>query len=567
LQITAAELPTSHPSPQPSPSRGEGAKLLHIAVFLAALLQFCLFLNHRDITTAHEGRVAATAREMIATGDWLIPHANGVIRLQKPPLPYWATALAWHIGGEQSVWLARLPAALCGAISALLIASIARQLLGRTAAPIAAMVWISTWFIVDEYRKAMPDPYLAFFTLLTVWSWIKADRLARRRGNVSSRGPVTGMILLAYAAAGLGFMAKGPPVLLHLVLAIVSYHVVRRRWPRCRTAHAIGVILFLAICVPWPAYVLRQVPGAVSSWRTELRAEAATSGEKASSPVHYLVALPLTSAPWTAFGVIAILVVLTRRRPCDRRLLWPLAWLTLTVVAFSLAPMKKNTYLLPAMPAQTLLIAGAIAEMLRPRKIPANGSTGDRLLMSAHAIAAGIAVCVTLFLVLSLASLDLERPGPLLAACGVGVFLVVGSRSLSARLLSLRTLMLTAFGFALVVHGVEAWLVPDHDNRRSEARFAESVNARVDGQPLYLIGPGLREDVLYYLGRTVPVLPSLDALPAGYRGFAIVTVDHYETVNRAGIADEIAISAERPAKDRLYLMQFPKNPNPPMRER
>src|SRR5262245_40375658 len=93
--------------------------------FLIALAQFCLFLNHHDITTAHEGRVASTAREMLFDRHcWLIPYSNGVPRVVKPPMAYWGAMIAWKIAGRCDVWLARLPVALCGAIGVLLIMDI-----------------------------------------------------------------------------------------------------------------------------------------------------------------------------------------------------------------------------------------------------------------------------------------------------------------------------------------------------------------------------------------------------------------------------------------------------------
>ena len=87
----------------------------------------------------------------------------------------------------------------------------------------------------------------------------------------------------------------------------------------------------------------------------------------------------------------------------------------------------------------------------------------------------GRIILIVLGLVLSSERVDMERPGPLLAACAVGIFLLIGCRSLSPHLISLRTFALTALGFALAVHGAEAWLIPDADNRRSDANFALSV--------------------------------------------------------------------------------------------
>src|SRR4051812_33849255 len=101
------------------------------------------------------------------------------------------------------------------------------------------------------------------------------------------------------------------------------------------------------------------------------------------------------------------------------------------------------------MGAQTLVIAAPIAEMLRKSGIPRRGKPaaaegGDRMLFAAHAIAGGTAVCITLFLVLRLPDVALENPGPYLAAAGLAIFLIIGCRSLSPRLISPRTFAPTA---------------------------------------------------------------------------------------------------------------------------
>jgi 4-amino-4-deoxy-L-arabinose transferase-like glycosyltransferase len=543
---------------RPAASRSMFSRFAFLLILIAAVVQFCLYLNRHDVTTAHEGRVMVTAREMLASGEWVVPHSNGKVRLQKPPLPYWATAAMWKASDRVEPWLARLPAAACGAVATVLVMSLARQTLGRTAGVIAGGIWVSTWFVVDEFRKAMADPYLAFFTLLAVWAWVTADQIGRR--NARARAS-SFLILLAYVGAGLGVLAKGPIIFLHLAIALVSYHVIYRRRPQHFVAHGVGIILLVAISLPWPIEVSRRLPDAIAIWRHEIKGESATSGAKTSPVWHYFAALPLTAAPWTVFAVIGILIPILSKRRRDRRLRWPLAWLGATVLVFSFVPMKKNAYLLPVMPAQALLIAGAIATVLAPRRGKPHGEPTDRLIVAGHAVAAGTALCVMLFLVLKLPELGLEPPGPLLAACGVGIFLIVGCKSMSERLLSPRTIALTAAGFALAVHGVVAWLDPDRDNRESPVSFASAAVEGGQGLPLHVIGPGLREDVLFYLGRTVPVVPSLDDLPADYRGDAIVTADAMPAVRLADRGDLLAESADRSAKDKLYLVRFPKDPS------
>jgi 4-amino-4-deoxy-L-arabinose transferase-like glycosyltransferase len=525
-----------------------------LAIFALALLQFCLLLDQRDITTAHEGRVAATAAEMLQRNEWLIPHVNNQPRLQKPPLAYWLTASAWSIAGTREVWLARLPAAMCGAIATLLVIDLARRTLGRNAALIAGLVWLSTWFVVDEYRKAMADPYLAFFTLLSVWSWVVAHP-TRGQGAAPSRV----LLLVSYLSLALGMLAKGPLILLHVPLALIPCHLVYRICPRHLFTHLLGIAIFLALSAAWPAYILRHLPNAAAIWRHELSASSATSGAKSGPLWHYFAALATTSAPWTIFAAVGALMVIFARRRRERRALWPLIWLIATVIVFTFVPMKKDVYLLPAMPAMTLLISAAAASAIRSPRFTTN-RTRDRWLLIGHAIAAIVALGVMLYLVMNLEFLEIEPPAPLLAGAAVVLFMLLAFGKLFPRIISLRTVVITAIGFALCVHAAMGWIRPERDNRRSNAGFARGVIETAGDEPLVVIGGGLREDVLFYLGRPLPLVRSIDELPANFKGHAIVTFEHFPSVRRADRGDDVAVSAERAEKDTLHLFRFPKAP-------
>ena len=58
-----------------------------LLILLAAALFFA-GLGSTGIRRAQEGRVAEVAREMLASGRWLVPELNARVRLQKPPLAY-----------------------------------------------------------------------------------------------------------------------------------------------------------------------------------------------------------------------------------------------------------------------------------------------------------------------------------------------------------------------------------------------------------------------------------------------------------------------------------------------
>jgi 4-amino-4-deoxy-L-arabinose transferase-like glycosyltransferase len=185
--------------------------------------------------------------------------------------------------------------------------------------------------------------------------------------------------ILFYVALGLGMLAKGPPLFLHIAGALVAYHLcLRRRLPGRWWHHALGLGLFLAISLPWPAHVLRQVPNALELWEYESLGEFGDVVEKARGALFYLPSLPQIMLPWTLiWAVQAIGGVARWWLPADpmicrrrRRNLFPFLWLLLVVVMFSFAGGKKNAYLLPAMPAIALSVGAGLHMLLAGWRIP-----------------------------------------------------------------------------------------------------------------------------------------------------------------------------------------------------
>lgn len=51
-----------------------------------------------------ESRNIVTAREMVYDGNWIAPTMNGELRLEKPPLPTWLTAVVEMIAPDNLGW-------------------------------------------------------------------------------------------------------------------------------------------------------------------------------------------------------------------------------------------------------------------------------------------------------------------------------------------------------------------------------------------------------------------------------------------------------------------------------
>ena len=88
----------------PEPNRHSPLLLLMLAL---CALSLTAHINLAFLEGIHEARVLETAREMMELHNWVVPHFTGELRLEKPPLPYWGSALAFTLAGEPSVMAAR----------------------------------------------------------------------------------------------------------------------------------------------------------------------------------------------------------------------------------------------------------------------------------------------------------------------------------------------------------------------------------------------------------------------------------------------------------------------------
>jgi 4-amino-4-deoxy-L-arabinose transferase-like glycosyltransferase len=548
---------------------------LPILIALGAVV-FLAFLGQRHIVTSHEARVAQTAREMADSGwpwsakpvatptvglvdtregkrlrprqdkpplmvnPWLVPLIDSQVRIQKPPLPYWVVAATYRLTGTNET-AARLGSGILGLLCVPLVYDLARRLLGRRAGWIAALVWISSYFMADEFRKAMADPYLAFFTLLGFWSYVRY-RSEKRDGSFFSPSVLLAAcarwpIPLFYLAIALGLLAKGPVLLAHLAIAIAAYHLCfrpalqRPTGPRL-LPHLFGLCLLLLITLPWPLYVVRHVPNAIDLWRYESLGELTGENIEKARPWHfYLPNLFQLSLPWTAFWLAALVHPFLRSRLKHQplRRYFPLLWYGGTIAFFSFSGVKKNAYLLPMMPAQVLLITQAVLAVLAvlatPRK-PDIARVNTLIVAAQKLIGLGFGIAIAALILLNvetwapaqttlpqiLASVRHARlhvTGPAITtaalALAAGLLPLLGGRS---RTQLRRWFFAQGLCYCALLSLLFVCVEPPLDNARSPKRFAAAV-ARVATQPDYTLSHvRLPEPVLFYLPRNLPNNPA-----------------------------------------------------------
>src|SRR5207248_6658485 len=98
-------------------------------LFLACVLFHTIGTWSVPLIDRDEPRFAEASREMIERGDYIVPHFNNQLRLDKPPLAYWAQIASYKIFGEND-FAARFPSAVAAALVALSIFAFGKRIGG-----------------------------------------------------------------------------------------------------------------------------------------------------------------------------------------------------------------------------------------------------------------------------------------------------------------------------------------------------------------------------------------------------------------------------------------------------
>ena len=186
--------------------------LSFLGVFAAVL--FLPWLGARDLWNPNEPLYGQAVAEMHAAGNWLVPTVNGESFHEKPILYFWSALVAAKLFGEVNETALRLPSAVAGIAAVLLVYLLVSSYAGRRRAWIASLALVTTFVVFWSARAVQMDLLLTTAVLATL---LFALRVIDREMTPSIGWGCAG------AAAGLGFLAKGPVGLLCPGLVIVFY--------------------------------------------------------------------------------------------------------------------------------------------------------------------------------------------------------------------------------------------------------------------------------------------------------------------------------------------------------
>lgn len=310
----------------------------------------------RPLAHPDEGRYAEIPREMLLSGDWITPHLNGLAYLEKPPLQYWASAVAYRVFGV-SEWAARLPALLAAWLGVLAIFLTGRRLWNRSVAAAAAALLASSVLYFALGQILTLD--MAFTFLMT--AMLCTFCMAQVTRDSSSRESGWWM-LASWALLALAVLTKGMVAIAVAGAVMLIYMSWQRDWAVLRTLRPIaGSAVFIAISAPWFAQVARANPGFLYFFfiREHFQRYLTDSAHRVEPWWYFLAILAAGVLPWLPQMGQAFIggwrASVPRGRFDPNRLLW--VWCVFILVFYSLSGSKLAPYILPIVPALALLTA------------------------------------------------------------------------------------------------------------------------------------------------------------------------------------------------------------------
>ena len=300
-----------------------------------------------------EPRRGQVTREMIASGDWIVPRQQGLPFLSRPPVQNWAIMLVASLRGKIDAVTIRFPSVAAILLTATLIYAYGRTFLSRLGG-LCAMVAFPTMGLVLQFGWLGETE--ALYTLvvagsLIVWRW----------ADVTGRSPLVGWCG-GYALAALGMLTKGPQAPAYFLGGVAIFLLVMRRGKELlRWQHAAGVGLFLAMWLAWEVpFYLRVGPDA--AWKMligdiSMRFQDGSWTRTLRHVVEFPVSVIACMLPW------CVLLLAYLRRDFRRSIAFAredVLFLAVSIGFASLScylvPGARNRYLAPILPLVALLI-------------------------------------------------------------------------------------------------------------------------------------------------------------------------------------------------------------------
>lgn len=311
-----------------------------------------------------ETRYLAVAWEMWQRGDFIVPYLNGEAYHHKPPLLFWLMNAGWSVFGVND-WWPRMVAPLFALVALWWSARLSFLLWPNDdkAARLTPIILVGAAFWAVFQTLTMFDMMLATCTLAGISGIVRTWR----------DGGLAGWIITALAI-GVGVLAKGPAILLHILPVALSAPwwgpalsgapdrplVSTRQW---YFRLIVSVVLGVALALLWaiPAGIRGGEEYRNMIFWGQSAGRIVQSFDHARPFYWYLVLIPPLLLPWIIWprlwrGIKGHVTI------ADGAVRLLAAWALPALFIFSIISGKQLHYLLPEFAAFALLMAHILSQ-------------------------------------------------------------------------------------------------------------------------------------------------------------------------------------------------------------
>jgi 4-amino-4-deoxy-L-arabinose transferase-like glycosyltransferase len=317
---------------------------------------------------------AECSREMLRSGDWVVPRFLGEWRVEKPPLIYWLQASTMWLIGDTPL-AARLPSSLGVVVTAAILGLMVRKYAGAQRALWSVLIFSTCGVAIAAAKFCITDGM--YMCLISIGQACLATMYAahqRREHAPPWAAP------LFWVVMGLAGLTKGPQGLVMQIFSLVILLFLdvkgdrrsHRSWAEAASwwwelKPLIAIPILVVVVAPWLIMIHYRANGFVAGLFQKVKEHAQTSMEGHGKPPGYHALLIFgTFFPWSILLVTAVrLAWQNRHLPVIRFGIAATAgpWLLMETFVFTKLPF----YVLPAFPGLAFLTADGLVRCIRSK--------------------------------------------------------------------------------------------------------------------------------------------------------------------------------------------------------
>jgi 4-amino-4-deoxy-L-arabinose transferase-like glycosyltransferase len=480
--------------------------LVVLGLFVVSALMATAMLSRKALED-HECFVSVTAREMLQSGNWILPTLNGNLRINKTPLPYWLVGCLSKATGAIDEFTTRFPSAVFAFLSAAVLFFFVKKFLSFRTAVISTAVWTTSFGYFYASHTGRADMGLAFFVTVCFLVFYAAITSQSRREQII-------YMLIFWISLSMGMLAKGPAPLPYVFVPLFCYVAIERKWKLIPKLLPIaGAVIFLIIVLPWPLFIAQKLDWNLQLWKKEFIDRFFGEYVPGNYPIYYYFLIIFKYiTPWfillPASLVAPFYSAWGEKRPV-MRFFW--FWFVADFIFLTIDGGKRQHYLFPLLPAAAVLIGVILNDLVFEKRAFAPKSARNILLVQF--------IAMLLFIAAGIVFVIIEAPRDTVATTAAGVIAVVAIIAAFLFAGKNKPVVSAIAGFAGIavwafVFYTTFWIATDIDAPPRD--FARTLVTIIPKSDLLVAYKKVSIKTVQYFGRVIPEVNDVNELNKHY---------------------------------------------------